>query len=317
MRSLNDYREILSGPLLDSPDFYHVEKNDKWAAAIQNLTKGTCFFTPNPDSITVYGRKVTIPWHNNTGTAYFEFNDICGTPLAAADYISLASRYHTFILDNVPALKITQKNEARRFITLLDALYECKCNLVIRAEVYPDDLFFKDVRDQIQEQETKSIDQEMFSEVHQDLSEPFRPNVSSYDDATTNPPEDPSNKFFPPQQQDFTKISAFTGEDERFAYKRAVSRLKEMTGSFRWTDQPWNPVDEASRPWETFSQEPSTKAMVDTPRLTGNTPGLAGDDNAPKFDSHHFWAMVEWGPGNRVQDEHAKKWIRGNDIYKK
>ena len=378
MRSENDYREILSDPanaerLLVKPaedgvdsssapipqiDFYHVKdtntttptNEDKWADAIQELTDTDQFFTPQSDSLTVYGRKVVVPWHHN-GTAFFDFEDICGSPLAAADYISIASRYHTVILDNVPALKMTQKNEARRLITLLDALYECRCKLLIRAEAVPEDLFFADIRDQIREAEdeqAQSLDQEMFSEVHQDLSSPFRPNVASYEnnDRETTPEkeqkeqkkhygvnnndesyisEDPSNKFFPQTkstkpQQDFTKISAFTGEDERFAYKRAVSRLKEMTGSTRWVQEnEWQPLDEDSRPWETIS---TTSNYTNT---TGNHRGLTGPDSMfrtrtdrpPKFDAQHFWAMVEWGPGKRIQDEHAKKWIRGNEIYKK
>lgn len=87
--------------------------NDKWALAVQEICED--LNTPRPSHIVVYGHKVDIPWSKD-GVAYFDFNDICGKYLAAADYISLVSRYHTFVIDNVPALKISQKNEARRFI---------------------------------------------------------------------------------------------------------------------------------------------------------------------------------------------------------
>jgi predicted ATPase len=59
-----------------------------------------------------------------------------------ADYITLASTFHAIFIDGVPVFAFSQKNEARRFITLLDALYETCCKLVIRAESDADDLFF-------------------------------------------------------------------------------------------------------------------------------------------------------------------------------
>lgn len=378
-------------------EYYHIynpteeSDNDKWAYAIQELTEN--MDKANPDTLIVYGHKVNVPWQNK-GVAYFEFEDICGTYLAAADYISLASRYHTFIIDNVPALKMTQKNEARRFITLLDALYESKCRLLIRAEAPPEDMFFADARNQNEEDEdSESLVQEMFSEVHQDLSQPFRPNVSSYEgnereneDSTTTSSspvneitskrlvnnndesvlsstspleDDPSKKFFPDTASaatapNFTKVSAFTGEDERFAYKRAVSRLKEMTGSPRWVqDARWTPVDRESRPWESFeegvplpdsyflggdkSTKPSSSSSSNSSEQQQNQLNNSNNNNneeeedslkytspfrrnrepAPKFDAHHFWAMVQWGPGQRISDENAKEWIKTNNAYTK
>lgn len=405
MRSENDWREILSDPerhaelLLSTnleesdlaklnqakddifPDieYYHTldgtkEAEDKWAYAIQEIAEN--YATESPGSVIVYGHKVPVPWQNK-GVAYFDFEDICGSYLAAADYISLASRFHTFIIDNVPALQIHQKNEARRFITLLDALYESKCRLLIRTAAKPEDLFFADVRDQIDAEESASLDQEQFSEVHQDLSQPFRPNVSSYENndraeeeealkkrkkeeqmelrkrnnndesvfSSASPlQDDPSKKFFPAttSEPNFTKVSAFTGEDERFAYKRAVSRLKEMTGSKRWVEEAhWAPVDKSSRPWESFEEGtplPESYFMVKAGKTSAEAPRAAAtssanahgedtskytspfrklDDAPPKFDAKHFWALVEWGPGTRIKDQHAQDWIKTNNAYTK
>lgn len=446
MRSENDWRSILSDPekaselLVDRkqekdefPDikYYHIPKkgeaneDNEWAHAVQEICQD--FTTPRPSHIVVYGHKVNVPW-SNKGVAYFDFEDLCGTYLAAADYISLVSRFHTFVIDNVPALKITQKNEARRFITLLDALYEARCRLLIRAEVIPDDLFFADVRDRIDAMEEEGLigDQITYSAVHQDLSQPFRPNISSYDGnereqegisklteeerielerdairkeaeerylkqrnaekqriekeasqkqanihnnndeallSVETPLESPlepdfSQKYFPTADgtvpkygpggaPNFAKTTAFTGEDERFAYKRAVSRLREMTGSPRWVETSrWLPLDEASRPWETFEE---TSPLPDSYFLgtiaTGlNQPKLApttghpqsetipewnkkdmsegytspfrkvrNPNGLPKFDARHFWAMVEWGQGKRLKDENAKGWIQSNN----
>lgn len=345
MRSSNDYREILSSGSDDNAitsksnkfkglkgTHYFISelKNNEdtqWTNAIQSIIPSPeKFFVSSPDFITVYGRQVNVPWQDN-GIAYFDFEQICGSPLAAADYISLASKYHTFIIDNVPALKISMKNEARRLITLLDALYECKCQLLIRAEKSCEDLFFADVRHDIESQEEASkLDQEMYSEVHQELTEPFRPNISSYVEEKPMTPiaknnndegslssEDPSKQFFPPTpKQDFTKISAFTGEDERFAYKRAVSRLKEMTGSPSWKSFEWVPIEKESRPWEAETTFNSKNVSLSESTIKFNFERK----DAPLFDARHFWSMVEWGEGKRVKDEHAKIWIRGNEIFK-
>jgi len=75
-----------------------------------------------PSTMLVYGRTVTIPRAYN-GTTYWTFAELCSAHLGPADYITLASSFHTLILTDVPILTILQKNEARRFITLLDALY--------------------------------------------------------------------------------------------------------------------------------------------------------------------------------------------------
>src|SRR5207247_2513226 len=80
------------------------------------------------------------------GSTLWTFAALCGASLGPADYITLASTYHTLILTNVPVLTFLQKNEARRFITLLDALYEARCKLFISAAAGPDDLFFPELQ---------------------------------------------------------------------------------------------------------------------------------------------------------------------------
>tara|TARA_R110002050_G_scaffold125599_1_gene245418 strand:+ start:2390 stop:2827 length:438 start_codon:yes stop_codon:yes gene_type:complete len=62
------------------------------------------------------------------GVARFNFEDLCKKPLGAADYIEIARNYHTVFLENIPKMTLKQKTEARRFITLVDALYEYKGN---------------------------------------------------------------------------------------------------------------------------------------------------------------------------------------------
>ena len=93
-----------------------------------------------PDTMSVRGREVAVP-EAARGVARFHFDDLCRKPLGAGDYLALAARFHTFILAGVPAMRLEDRNEARRFINLIDALYEARCNLVLSAAVGPRALY--------------------------------------------------------------------------------------------------------------------------------------------------------------------------------
>ena len=93
-----------------------------------------------PDIVSVRGREIAVP-EAARGVARFHFDDLCRKPLGAGDYLALASRFHTFILAGVPAMRPEDRNEARRFVNLIDALYEARCNLVLSAAVGPGDLY--------------------------------------------------------------------------------------------------------------------------------------------------------------------------------
>ena len=93
-----------------------------------------------PDTVPVRGREIAVP-EAARGVARFHFDDLCRRPLGAGDYLALASRFHTFILASVPAMRPEDRNEARRFVNLVDALYEARCNLVLSAAVGPDKLY--------------------------------------------------------------------------------------------------------------------------------------------------------------------------------
>jgi protein AFG1 len=94
-----------------------------------------------PYALRVYARPLIIS-HTFNGTALCNFSSLCASNLGPADYISIASTFHTLILVDIPVLGDLQKNEARRFITLLDALYEAHCRLAVSAMTDPDQLFF-------------------------------------------------------------------------------------------------------------------------------------------------------------------------------
>jgi cell division protein ZapE len=90
-----------------------------------------------PATIDVQGRKVAIP-RAADGVARASFDDLCARPLGPADFLALARRYHTLVLDHVPRLDERRRNDARRFMTLIDALYERNVKLVASAETAPD-----------------------------------------------------------------------------------------------------------------------------------------------------------------------------------
>ncbi|MET0589517.1 MAG: cell division protein ZapE [Novosphingobium sp.] len=86
------------------------------------------------------GRKLFIP-KSLKGVAVFSFKRLCGEARGAADYLALAETYHTLILVGIPRLGPENRNEAARFVTLIDSLYEYKVKLFATADAWPDDLY--------------------------------------------------------------------------------------------------------------------------------------------------------------------------------
>ncbi len=93
-----------------------------------------------PTTLAIRGRTLAVP-KAAKGVACFRFADLCERPLGAADYIAVATHFHTVIVDGVPRMSPQQRNEARRFMTLIDALYEHKTNLICSAADAPDRLY--------------------------------------------------------------------------------------------------------------------------------------------------------------------------------
>ncbi|HYG89821.1 MAG TPA: cell division protein ZapE [Azospirillum sp.] len=88
----------------------------------------------------VQGRRVDIG-RAAKGVAWVDFWDLCGKPFGAADYLAIATHFHTVLLDEVPTLTDERRNEAKRLMTLIDALYEHKVNVVIAADGPPERLY--------------------------------------------------------------------------------------------------------------------------------------------------------------------------------
>ena len=323
-------------------------------------------------SLRVYGRNLFVPRHLS-GVTKWTFSELCCTNLGPADYISLASTFHTFILEDVPILSLLHKNEARRLITLLDA----HCKLLIRAAAGPDGLFFPETQKamssshdlQSPSASSDGVYSETFSEIYQDSTSPFRPNISSYT-SSASPPSYTSSTMFPSSYSgfpstrsiladedsdfgptygagrranglsdgapgagneigrqsgpDFASTGRFTGEDERFAYKRARSRLWEMCGAKWWNKEDWwKPLSREIRRWEgaALSEAAQTPAAAVREGLPMSQPGndelfkhgaspfRTATEAPPKISWTHAWGMMKWG-------RKAGAWGRGPEGLK-
>tara|TARA_R110002003_G_scaffold38_3_gene2328 strand:- start:357 stop:2066 length:1710 start_codon:yes stop_codon:yes gene_type:complete len=352
-------------PLSDLPKHYLIQPStaeelttfaEQFNSLVERATSATYPILWSSTTLTVYGRPISIPAHYN-GVAFFTFEELCGAALGPADYVSLASTFHTFILTDVPVMQFLQKNEARRLITLLDALYEARCRLLIVAVAGPDDIFFPEPPEGSQATASSedaltndAVYPETYSEIYQDATSPFRPNISSYNSDTLAADaleDDPPNRArqtgssYTDERRlsdgskapDFANIGGLTGEDERFAVKRAESRIWEMC-SGRWWDRSaasssesldvspgedvlswWRPLPITSRHWERSStaQVKSTSSSAPETTLPPNVKILSQDeqqgqlfphgaspfrthpDAPPKIDWTHVWGTVKWG----------------------
>ena len=92
------------------------------------------------ENVEVSGRKINIP-EVAAGVARISFDDLCNKPLAAADYIEIALRYKGIIIDDIPNLNDNLRNETRRFIWLVDALYDKNCFLIANANADFSDIY--------------------------------------------------------------------------------------------------------------------------------------------------------------------------------
>lgn len=130
------------------------------------------YAVPRPGTLSVKGHEVDIPaqWGE---IAWFSFADLCEKPLGAEDYLELTKVYRIFIIGNIPQLTPDLFNESKRFIHLIDVLYEAKAFLICSAVALPDKLFIHNHK--IPYERTVSRIKEMMSANYNSALHPDKP----------------------------------------------------------------------------------------------------------------------------------------------
>jgi cell division protein ZapE len=118
-----------------------VPANDAAKAALDKAwAKMTGHAPCKPRDISIKGRVLHVPCSAD-GVARFSFADLCEKPLAASDYLRLAHDYHTILIDHIPVMHVAERNAAKRFIALIDTLYDNAVKLMASAAADPASLY--------------------------------------------------------------------------------------------------------------------------------------------------------------------------------
>ncbi|QUJ76423.1 AFG1 family ATPase [Sulfitobacter albidus] len=138
LASPTDYRQDrLSG----SP-VYFTPVDAEARATMQAVWTDLAGGDATPLTLHVKGREVTLPRFRN-GVGRVGFHALCGLPLGAADYLAVADAVKVLMIDDIPTLGRSNFNEAKRFVTLIDALYEARVRLICSAAAAPEMLYLE------------------------------------------------------------------------------------------------------------------------------------------------------------------------------
>ncbi len=133
-------RDYRLGRLTEAPVWYVPLGAGSAAALDLAWTRLTLGAAPQSCRLSLKGRKLEVT-REAAGVARFTFEELCARPLGAADYLVIAANFHTVMLEGVPLLTPDRRNEAARFVALIDALYEARTKLVVSAAAEPDRLY--------------------------------------------------------------------------------------------------------------------------------------------------------------------------------
>ncbi|KZZ71221.1 cell division protein ZapE, partial [Sulfitobacter sp. HI0129] len=138
LASPTDYRQ----DRLSGMQVYFTPVNDESRAAMNAVWDDLAGGPGTPLTLHVKGRDIMLPAFRN-GIARAEFHELCGRPLGPADYLAVAESVRVLLLDDVPRLGRSNFNEAKRFVTLIDALYEARVRLICSAAAEPEMLYLE------------------------------------------------------------------------------------------------------------------------------------------------------------------------------
>jgi cell division protein ZapE len=125
---------------LDGVAIWHVPADGRARAEINAVWQRLAGRDAGAAEIAHRGRSIRVPQAGG-GAARFSFADLCKAPLGASDFVRIAHAFHTVIVESIPAIGAEERDEAKRFILLIDALYDNAVKLVASAAVAPDRLY--------------------------------------------------------------------------------------------------------------------------------------------------------------------------------
>ncbi len=132
-----DYRRIRIRDL----ELYHTPLGESATRSLEEaFARLTDNAAPQPATLAMQGRTLTLA-KTARGVALIGFDELCRRPLGAGDYLAIAADFPTVLLDGVPVMSRDDYNAARRFLTLIDAFYDCHVHLIVAADDVPDRLF--------------------------------------------------------------------------------------------------------------------------------------------------------------------------------
>ena len=140
IRPLNARTDFRLEKLAGVPVWYVPADRSAQAALDKAWRRLTAGHPGEPQDLVVKGHPIRVPCAS-MGVARFSFADLCQQPFAAADYLKIARHYHTVVLDRVAVMDYDRRNEAKRFIILIDTFYDNAVKLVASAEAEPGALY--------------------------------------------------------------------------------------------------------------------------------------------------------------------------------
>ncbi|WYZ46364.1 hypothetical protein EsH8_IX_000589 [Colletotrichum jinshuiense] len=211
--SPTDYRKIPRPPsgVYHTPLDAHASSHaEKWFRFLGDPESPE----PHPEVQKVWGREIHVPRVSGR-CAWFTFDELIGKPTSAADYLELVRSYDAFVVTEVPGMTYRQRDLARRFITFIDAVYESHAKLVLTTEKPLTELFVS--RAELEE----SLDKQGKKD-----------EVGENDNGASHLLEDLDHNI-----DSIKGLSGlFSGDEEAFAFARALSRLSHM-GSKEWVER--------------------------------------------------------------------------------
>jgi len=119
---------------------WHVPDDKAADTALDEAWSRLTLNGDGPLTLMVKGHPIHVP-KAAAGAARFSFHDLCEQPLGAADYLKIAREFHTIVLDHVPVMRYENRNAAKRFIALIDTLYDNSVKLIASAAASPHELY--------------------------------------------------------------------------------------------------------------------------------------------------------------------------------